>query len=166
MAYGHTFGQHSVGPAQGEEPLAYGSPRRLRARDPSDLRIMRARPTQYSRAVVIAHLWQRKTHKSVLHSDIQSWTAPSKLAHLWQRDSPTCGREKPTNRFVTPTFSSGVGSRRSSTLTACCDSFCLEDFRSFRFHPAPDFFFGFRVLVPVNSPTCGREKPTHQFLSS
>ena len=96
--------------------------RRLRARDPSDPRIMGAAPTQFRRAVVnahfqqtrplvaekLAHLWQKETYKSVRHSDIQSGTTPSKLAHSWQRNSPTCGREKPTNRFVTPTFSPGL----------------------------------------------------------
>ena len=46
------LGQHSVAPTQGEEPLLYRSPRRLRARD---LRIMRAVPTQYGRAFVTAH---------------------------------------------------------------------------------------------------------------
>ena len=55
-------------------------------------------PTLFGRAVVIAHsqqtrplvaerlahLWQRETHKSVRHSDIQFGTAAN---------SPTCGRE-------------------------------------------------------------------------
>ena len=77
--------------------------RRLPARYPSDPRIMRAAPTQFRRAVVIAHfqqtrplvaeklahLWQRETGHSVRHSDIQFGTMSSKLAHSWQREMHT-----------------------------------------------------------------------------
>ena len=83
------FGQRPAVPTQGEEPLSYRSMRRLRARDPSDLRIMRAVLPQYGRALETTHISRRAIRMSGL----------------------------------TPTFSSGLGSRRSSTGTACCDSF-------------------------------------------
>ena len=82
---------------------------------------------------------------------------------MWQRDSPTCGREKPTNRFVTPIFGSGLGSRFSSTVAACCDSFCLKDFGSFRSPLAADFFSGFGFLSQQTRPLVAERNPHISF---
>ena len=141
--------------------------RRLRAWYPSDPRIMQAAPTQFRRAVVIghfqqtrpllaeklAHLWQRETGHSVRHSDIQFVTISSKLAHSWQRASPTCGREKPTQRFRQSDIQFGTREQSQQLWYGMRRRFLVlrgqvpsKVFGSFRSPPAADFFSGFGSL--------------------
>ena len=67
------LGQHSVAPTQCEEPLSYGVTRRLRARDRSGLRTMRALPTHYGCEFETVHTSSRAIRAHGLAPTFSSW---------------------------------------------------------------------------------------------
>ena len=137
---------------------------------------MRAAPTQFRRAVVIAHFQQTRPlvveRNRPFGSSLRHFirTISSKLAHAWQRASPTCGREKPTQRFSQSDIQFGTREQSQQHWYGMLRRFQCSEVRGsvlmiwiFPVAPCNRFLFGFRVLVPVNSPTCGREKSLNSF---
>ena len=162
-AYGHTFGQHSApAPTPGAGSIgsqdhassahtipACGCNRTLPANSPTRGRETRAlvgernRPFGSSlRHSVRDHFWQ--TRPLVAES----------IAHLWQREThttlPSIGHSVRDSGAVAASLV-----RHAATVFSAQRSGTVQMVWVFPVAPCSRFLFGFRVLFPANSPTCG-----------